>query len=67
MEDIKKKLEEMEIKLNSISESFNTQIKNMHSDLTQTFTHNFDKMVNVKKEEQEEPKEKVEEKKLEDF
>ena len=69
MEDLKKKLEEIENKINQLSEGYKKEMDLMKNDLNQSFIHNFDKMVNSNKEKEEikeEPK-KEEKIKLEDF
>ena len=68
MEDLKKKLEEIENKINQLSEGYKKEMDLMKNDLNQSFIHNFDKMVNSNKEKEEIKEEpKKEEKKLEDF
>ena len=69
MEDLKKKLEEIENKINQLSEGYKKEMDLMKNDLNQSFIHNFDKMINSNKEKEEikeEPK-KEEKIKLEDF
>ena len=65
MEDIKKVLTDLENKINGLEKG----IENLRGDLTQTFTHNFDKLIKQEETKQEEAKEEVkqEEKILEDF
>ena len=68
MEDLKKKLEEIENKINQLSEGYKKEMDLMKNDLNQSFIHNFDKMVNSNKEKEEIKEEpKKEEKILEDF
>ena len=68
MDDLKKKLEEIENKINQLSEGYKKEMDLMKNDLNQSFIHNFDKMVNSNKEKEEIKEEpKKEEKKLEDF
>ena len=62
-EDIKKLITDLENKITGLEKG----IEGIKSDLTQTFTHNFDKLINKQEEtKQEEPKEEQKEI-LEDF
>ena len=62
-EDIKKLITDLENKINGIEKG----IEGLKTDLTQTFTHNFDKLINKQEEtKQDEPKEETKEI-LEDF
>ena len=68
MKWLKKKLEEIENKINQLSEGYKKEMDLMKNDLNQSFIHNFDKMVNSNKEKEEIKEEpKKEEKILEDF
>ena len=61
-EEVKKLISDLENKISGLEKG----IEGLKSDLTQTFTHNFDKLIN-KQEEAKEDQPKEEEKKLEDF
>lgn len=62
-EDLKKLITDLENKITNVEKG----IEGLKSDLTQTFTHNFDKLINKQEEvKQEEPKEEQKEI-LEDF
>lgn len=62
-EDLKKLITDLENKISGLEKG----IEGLKSDLTQTFTHNFDKLINKQEEtKQEEPKEEQKEI-LEDF
>lgn len=62
-EDLKKLINDLENKITNIEKG----IEGLKGDLTQTFTHNFDKLINKQEEvKQDEPKEETKEI-LEDF
>lgn len=63
-EDIKKLISDLENKINNVEKG----IEGLKSDLTQTFTHNFDKLINKQEEQKQEEQPKEEQKEiLEDF
>ena len=61
-EEVKKLISDLENKISCLEKG----IEGLKSDLTQTFTHNFDKLINKQEEAKEEPKEETKEI-LEDF
>lgn len=63
-EDLKKLITDLENKITNVEKG----IEGLKSDLTQTFTHNFDKLINKQEEVKQEEQPKEEQKEiLEDF
>ena len=63
-EDLKKLINDLENKITRLEKG----IEGLKSDLTQTFTHNFDKLINKQEEQKQEEQPKEEQKEiLEDF
>lgn len=61
-EEVKKLISDLENKISGLEKG----IEGLKSDLTQTFTHNFDKLINKQEAKVDEPKEEAKEI-LEDF
>ena len=61
-EEVKKLISDLENKISGLEKG----IEGLKSDLTQTFTHNFDKLINKQEAKEDQPKEETKEI-LEDF